>query len=596
MADIAPLPPPDAGTEYPLCGHASPASILAWGPQGPIPVSRWLADVHALARKIAPECTHVLNICADRYLFLVGFGAGVLTGKISLQPSSLAPAALAHLMQAAPQSVCLHDGDAPALQNIAALLPTLDVRACAAPPEASATPADMPRIAASQLVAQVFTSGSTGSPLAHAKTWGKLCLNALAEAQRLQLARHGAPVTIIGTVPSQHMYGFESVMLLALVAGCSLWTGRPFYPADVAHALQGVPAPRMLVTTPVHLRALVDAGISYPATAQLLCATAPLAPALAARAEAVFAAPLHEIYGSTETSQLAVRRTVNGPAWQLFPNVVMEQQQDTTWVHGGHVEGRVALSDVIERVDDEHFVLLGRQSDMVNIAGRRSSLAYLNHQLAGVKGVTDGAFFLPQTAGDTPPEVERLCLIACAPGMTPRQVLDGLRPYVEPIFLPRPLILVHRLPRNDTGKLPLQALQAIHDTYVASRQASPASPPPDMPTQMLPSGDLTAQWQVPLTHPVFDGHFPGHPVVPGAMLLQQCLALWLPAAGATAPAIIRNAKFLSPCLPGDQLDFALTPRAAGAAGTQAASFRITRAGTVVASGVLERPCEAAHSA
>jgi acyl-coenzyme A synthetase/AMP-(fatty) acid ligase len=57
-------------------------------------------------------------------------------------------------------------------------------------------------------------------------------------------------VTLVATVPPQHMYGFESSVLLAMHGGATLDAGRPFYPADVVAALATTPAPRALVTTP----------------------------------------------------------------------------------------------------------------------------------------------------------------------------------------------------------------------------------------------------------------------------------------------------------------------------------------------------------
>ena len=559
-------------TDWPLCGHAQADAVLARDEQGAITVGQWLHDVQELAARLPADCTHVLNVCRNRYLFLVGLGAGIVSGRVSLQPSSLAPEAVRHLLQHAPRPVCLHDGETEGLE---ALMPLLAVERQDAA-VAEFVP-DIPQVPAEQVVSLVFTSGSTGQPVPHAKTWGKLHLNALAEAQLLGLDK-GPQACIVGTVPSQHMYGFESVMLLALLAGSSLWTGRPFYPADVAQALASVPQPRMLVTTPVHLRVLVDAGLTYPAVDQLLCATAPLAPALAEQAEAHFGAPLREIYGSTETSQLGVRRPLDGPAWRLFPGVRLEQEGDTTFASGGHVEGRVPMSDLIELVGEEGFILHGRKTDMVNIAGRRSSLAYLNHQLAQVPGIQDGAFFLPQPV-DLPgshapmvPEVERLCLVVQAPGMTGRQILDGLRPYVEAVFLPRPLIQVERMPRNETGKLPQQALQALYAEHQRQLHAQQALP--------------LLRWQVPLDHPVFAGHFSGHPVVPGAMLLQRCVEAWraLPQARGQA-CTIAQAKFLLPCIPGDVLEFRLEP-VESPGKPFAAAFRVLRGEDTVASGTL----------
>jgi 3-hydroxymyristoyl/3-hydroxydecanoyl-(acyl carrier protein) dehydratase len=54
---------------------------------------------------------------------------------------------------------------------------------------------------------------------------------------------------------------------------------------------------------------------------------------------------------------------------------------------------------------------------------------------------------------------------------------------------------------------------------------------------------------IPAAHPAADGHFPGNPIMPGAMLLAEILdAMALPGA-----CEIRAAKFLQPVRPGTAL-------------------------------------------
>ena len=52
--------------------------------------------------------------------------------------------------------------------------------------------------------------------------------------------------------------------------------------------------------------------------------------------------------------------------------------------------------------------------------------------------------------------------------------MKHLRRRIDPVFLPRPLVIVERLPRNATGKLPQQALQALADRRPA-RAVRPAT-------------------------------------------------------------------------------------------------------------------------
>jgi 3-hydroxyacyl-[acyl-carrier-protein] dehydratase len=54
-------------------------------------------------------------------------------------------------------------------------------------------------------------------------------------------------------------------------------------------------------------------------------------------------------------------------------------------------------------------------------------------------------------------------------------------------------------------------------------------------------------------HPAAQGHFPGDPVIPGAVLLAEVLRAVESGFGMTAmPCAITSAKFLSPVRPGDR--------------------------------------------
>ena len=440
--------------QIPLLGHASLDAIFAYRAEGCVRVRDFLADVEALAA-VLPAGKQMLNVCQDRYRFTVGLAAGLLSGKVSLQPSSQAAETLRQIKASYPDVFCLCDGDFDHLDLLRLDFPSLTVNA--------GKVAKIPLLDGDLEAVQLFTSGSTGSPVAHAKSWGRLVLNGRAEAQRLALLDQ--PHSIIGTVPAQHSYGFESTVLLALHGNSPFWAGKPFYPQDIVAALKAVPAPRLLVTTPFHLAALLASGLDLPDVDLLLSATAPLSAQLASDAEARFKAPLYEIYGSTESGQLASRRTTADLAWELLPGVALEQIDGQTIASGEHVEGSVPLSDLIEILADGRFLLHGRHADLINIAGKRTSLAYLNHQISAIPGVVDAAFFLPDEASDA--SITRLCAFVVAPGLTGRQLQAELRQRIDAVFMPRPLVFLDRLPRNTTGKLPRNQLAALYAAKVA---------------------------------------------------------------------------------------------------------------------------------
>src|SRR5580692_121399 len=227
-----------------LLSHSAPTAVIAYRAGAPVAARRFLSDAAYLAERL-PAGNHILNVCADRYRFTVGLAACLMSGRVSLLPSTHTPEVIGQMASFAPDAVCLTDDPRCDID-----LPRIHF-----PEELPAAELDwaVPQIPVTQLAAIVFTSGSTGTPLPYRKTWGRLAGCVRAGAPRLGLL-DGRSHAVIGTVPAQHMYGFESAVLLALLSGNAFVAERPFYPADIAAALSTVPQPRMLVTTPVHLR------------------------------------------------------------------------------------------------------------------------------------------------------------------------------------------------------------------------------------------------------------------------------------------------------------------------------------------------------
>jgi acyl-coenzyme A synthetase/AMP-(fatty) acid ligase len=440
----------------------------------PVLAKHFLADVARVAAAL-PAGDHVLNVCADRYRFTVGFAASLVAGKISLLPSTHTPEVIRQLTVFAPDVFCLTDDPWCEIELPRVAYPEEpgslvggDAAGSPVALERRGNASAVPEIDAGQLAAYVFTSGSTGTPLPYKKTWGRLLRCVRDGASRLGLL-DGRSHTIVGTVPPQHMYGFESSVLLGLQTGSAICAERPFYPADVCSTLAAAPHPRVLISTPVHLRALLAAEVALPEVDLIVSATAPLSRDLAREVEEKFATRLLEIYGSTETGQIATRRTAHTLEWQLWPGVTLTVKDDgQAWAQGGHVEQPTLMCDVLELTEGDRFLLHGRTADLVNIAGKRSSLSYLNHQLNSIHGVIDGTFFLTDDSHVSSTGVTRVAAFVVAPTLDAAALTDELRRRIDPVFLPRPLLFVERLPRNGTGKLPQEALRALAAQHLRS--------------------------------------------------------------------------------------------------------------------------------
>ncbi len=400
-----------------------------------------LRRAQALAARL-PVAPAALNLCEHREHYLAALLALEMRGQVCLMPPSRAAAVLDDVQAAHPGSVRIDDS------TVEAALTSV-----------SRGPVASLVLDGARVVAIGYTSGSTGRPKANPKTWRSFAGPAWCNARELRLqidAGEQAVPWLVATVPSQHMYGMECTAILPLLEGVAIHSSHPLFPADVAAALADVPAPRVLVSTPVHLRALLESGITLPPLAAVVSATAPLSAELAAQVEARLATRALEFFGSTETCVIASRRTATGGAWMPYPGLSFARAGDGMEVSAPWLDAPVPMLDVFEPAAGGGFHVVGRSADMIDVAGKRTSLADLTRRLLAVPGVRDAVIVQP--AGAEGGAVRRLIAFVVSDGPSAAAIADALAGQVDPVFIPRPIVCVERLPRNEVGKLPRDEL------------------------------------------------------------------------------------------------------------------------------------------
>jgi len=424
---------------YPLIARNDFDRVWIITAEDQLTVGEVLFQARTLSQQL-PDHPCCLLLCEQRINFIIGFLAALWRGQTVLLPPNRLLNVTLSLLDDYPDSYCLTDTDAGVCD---AELFRYDYGTAV---QGSIT--EVPLIDSTQQACLVFTSGSTGKPVANAKLWGDLVRGA-----RLLQLRYGFTEKdyLVATVPPQHMYGLETTVLLPMMNPVSVYGGMPFFPEDIRQALSLSSKPATLFTTPLHLRICVQARLSWPELRQLISATAPLSREDGIRAEREFCAGLGEIYGSTETGAIASRNTVNEQSWTLYDDVKLLFDESGVRVLARHLPHRPILSDRIEALDDEHFLMYGRTSDMMKVAGKRVSLADLNHKLNAIQGVEDGVFMQVEAASG---DVSRLCAVIVSAELSQADVINVLRQQIDPVFLPRPVFKVDTLPRNETGKIP----------------------------------------------------------------------------------------------------------------------------------------------
>ena len=428
--------------------NRSPGGVVALGPDGPVTAAALAQRATRLAERL-PAHRYVINLCADPIEFMHGFCAAMAAGQCTLMPPNRLDATIADVRADYPDGYVMAGGAG-----------DFDVRAALTDlPFDPAAGFDPIELADGQLGTIAFTSGSTGKPQPNLKYWNTLRTGAIANAA-MMLGPLDETVHLLTTVPPQHMWGLETSVLLPLFTRAAISGRTPFYPQDVEDALTRLPEPRVLVSTPVHLAAMVKSGLRFPHLKRVLCATAPLAPDLAREVEAAFDTELLEVFGCTESGILASRPILRDDTWTLADIFDLHTEDDRAVVSGAHLPARVTLQDRIEQVGSHRFRWRGRKQDLVIIAGKRGSLSDINRRLLSVPGVEDAVVFFP------PGNEDRPAALVVAPGLDKAAIRRALGERLEALFIPRPLLLVDRLPRSETGKL---GNDAVHAMYAQAR-------------------------------------------------------------------------------------------------------------------------------
>ncbi len=252
----------------------------------------------------------------------------------------------------------------------------------------------------------------------------------------------------------------------------------------------------------------------------------------------------------------------------MWPGVCLTLEEGRAWARGGHLEQPTPMCDELEPIDAERFLLGGRLADLVNIAGKRSSLSYLTHQLNSIAGVEDGVFFFPEE-----PHPSQAGSRAGRGGGGGARARCGA---------------AHRgaAPADRCGVSAAAAPSGGAPAAQQHRQAAPrgvALARRDSGGGRGAAGGLMTAiaLRIAADHPAFDGHFPGAPVLPGVVLLDAAIrAIELADGGEPRCWRVTSVKFLRMVGPGAAL--VLEPeRLAGGL-----RFTILSAGQAVASGAL----------
>ncbi|MEP7071444.1 MAG: class I adenylate-forming enzyme family protein [Verrucomicrobiota bacterium] len=275
-----------------------------------------------------------------------------------------------------------------------------------------------------------------------------------------------------GVIPVSHSYGFSSLLLPLLARGVTLALNSDRIPRSIVDGLAATRA-TVFAGMPVFYQSLCDLPKPPPLPALRLClsAGAPLTADLADRFQACYGLDIHSFYGSSECGGICYARTPKntpgyvGAAMKGVRIEVCEQQGTGTRIRvrsaavgDGYFpepdeqklgQGAFLPDDLLE-LGGEGYRIVGRVSDLINVAGKKVNPAEVEAEILRYAGVRETVVFGRRSERRNEEVVA--CVVATA-AVREADLLGHCRMRLSSWQVPRQIYFLEQLPINERGKI-----------------------------------------------------------------------------------------------------------------------------------------------
>jgi acyl-CoA synthetase (AMP-forming)/AMP-acid ligase II len=278
-----------------------------------------------------------------------------------------------------------------------------------------------------------------------------------------------------GVIPVSHSYGFSNLLTPLVARGVPMVVSRDKTPRAVLADLARTGA-SVFPGTPAFYQAFCDLGDVPPLPKLRLCisAGAPLASAVAKKFFEKFKQPIHSFYGASECGGICYDRDAttfeDGFVGQAMQEVEVELMEPTKSVSQVRVRS-AAVSDGYFPEPDERklgngvFVpddllarhqsalkIVGRISDLINVAGKKVNPAEVEAHLLRFEGVRQAVVFGRPTGAGLRNEEVAACVLT-SPGVSESDLLRFCRTALSGWQVPKRIFIVDIIPTNERGKI-----------------------------------------------------------------------------------------------------------------------------------------------
>jgi acyl-coenzyme A synthetase/AMP-(fatty) acid ligase/uncharacterized membrane protein len=358
----------------------------------------------------------------------------------------------------------------------------------------------------------MYTSGTTGKPKAVRHRLTELEMD-----NAFVLSKLGEEVLkrkVCSTVSQHHIYGLLFSILLPFTAGVPFRRKRIDFPEEF-QSLDDVPY--MIVTVPSFLKRAAESDVSFNLKDPWIWTSGGVLPKeTAEKTKNMFGFWPLEVYGSTETSGIAYRQSMDGMEWTPFDNAeITLNDEGRLVVRSPYIKDPAGFTtgDLAEILDNGKFLLKGRADSVVKIEEKRISLPEVENRILESGMALDAAVIAlsgkrqylaavivlnekakKQFAGAEKFEINKYFSVY-------------LSRFFETVVLPKRWRYVDNMPLDAQGKKKKDDLEALF-TRISGRMKINEQVLEESPSRVV------LEFSVPEESDYFNGHFPEIKILP----------------------------------------------------------------------------------
>jgi long-chain acyl-CoA synthetase len=293
-----------------------------------------------------------------------------------------------------------------------------------------------------------------------------------------------------GVIPISHSYGFSNLLTPLIACGVPMIISRDRTPRAILADFVRSNA-TIFPGMPVFYQAFCEMEHVSLLSKLRLCisAGAPLPIAIAKRFREKFTLPIHSFYGASECGGICYDRKATNPSEgfvgeamkgvsleMVDPNTAATQVRVRSAAVGDgyfpepnkeKLGGGVFVPDDLLARDGSGFKIVGRISDVINVAGKKVNPAEVEAHLLRFTGVRQAVVFGRESSLRN--EEVAACVVA-APDVSETDLLQFCRDVLSTWQVPKRIFIMDAIPANERGKISRRELSRRFST---SRKRSP---------------------------------------------------------------------------------------------------------------------------